>query len=100
MDALRQHQLHRHYVGVTFGGDLNFEVESPEYRQLERAGFTDTAQIATGIPMWNTYDPMNNPLAGREEEALPSAFVEALAQEMKMDQDEAVEAISPCYRHG
>jgi endonuclease/exonuclease/phosphatase family metal-dependent hydrolase len=95
MDALQQHQVHQHYAGVIFGGDLNFEVESPEYRQLGRAGFTDTAQIATGMPMWNTYDPMNNPLAGHEEEALPSAFTEALAQEMKMDQDEAVKR----YRH-
>ena len=66
-----------------------------EYRQLGRAGFADTAQIAAGMPMWNTYDPMNNPLAGHEEEALPSAFTEALAQEMKMDQDEAVKR----YRH-
>ena len=45
--------------------------------------------------MWNTYDPMSNPLAGHEEEALPPAFIEALAQEMKMDQDEAVRQ----YRH-
>ncbi len=95
MDALRQHQMHQHYAGVIFGGDLNFEVESPEYQQLGRAGFTDTAQIAVGMPMWNTYDTMNNPLAGHEEEALPPAFIEALAQEMKMDQDEAVKR----YRH-
>jgi endonuclease/exonuclease/phosphatase family metal-dependent hydrolase len=90
MDALQQYQMHQHYAGVIFGGDLNFEVESPEYHQLGRSGFTDTAQIAVGMPMWNTYDPMSNPLAGHEEEALPTAFIEALAQEMKMDQDEAV----------
>ena len=95
MDALRQHQMHQHYAGVIFGGDLNFEVESPEYRQLGQSEFTDTAQIAIGMPMWNTYDPMNNPLAGHEEEALPPALIEALAQEMKMDQDEAVRQ----YRH-
>jgi len=90
MDALLQQQMHQHYAGVIFGGDLNFEVESPEYQQLGRTGFTDTAQIAVGMPMWNTYDPTNNPLAGHEEEALPPAFAEALAHEMKMDQDEAV----------
>jgi endonuclease/exonuclease/phosphatase family metal-dependent hydrolase len=95
MDALQHHQMQRHYAGVIFGGDLNFEVESPEHRQLGRAGFTDTAQIATGMPMWNTYDPMSNPLAGHEEETLPSAFTEAVAQEGKMDQDEAVKR----YRH-
>ena len=94
-DALRQHQMHRRYDGIILGGDLNFEVESPEYQQLGRAGFTDTAQIATGMPMWNTYDPMGNQLAGHEEEALPPAFIAALAQEMKMDQDEAVKR----YRH-
>ncbi len=95
MDALQQHQMHQHYAGVIFGGDLNFEVESLEYHQLGQAGFTDTAQIAVGMPMWNTYDPMSNPLAGHEEESLPTAFIEALAQEMKMDQDEAVKR----YRH-
>jgi endonuclease/exonuclease/phosphatase family metal-dependent hydrolase len=95
LDALQQHQMHRHYAGVIFGGDLNFEVESPEHRKLGRAGFTDTAQLAMGMPMWNTYDPMNNPLAGHEEEALSPALTDALAREMKMDQDEAIKQ----YRH-
>lgn len=95
MDALRQHRIHRHYAGVIFGGDLNFEAGSPEYQYLGRARFTDTAQIAVGMPMWNTYDPMNNPLASHEEETLPPAFLEAIVKEMKMDQDEAVKR----YRH-
>jgi endonuclease/exonuclease/phosphatase family metal-dependent hydrolase len=95
LDALQQHQMHRHYAGVIFGGDLNFEVESPEHRKLGRAGFTDTAELAMGMPMWNTYDPVNNPLAGHEEKSLPSAFTEALAQEMKVDREEAVKR----YRH-
>lgn len=90
MDALRQHQMYRRYDGIIFGGDLNFEADSPEYQQLERAGFSDTVQIAVGMPMWNTYDPMNNPLAGHEEETLPPAFLDALAHEMKMDRDEAL----------
>ena len=38
---------------------------------------------------------MHNPLASHEEETLTPAFMEALAQEMKMDQDEAVRQ----YRH-
>ncbi len=95
MDALRQHQMHERYAGLIFGGDLNFEAGSPEYRQLERSGFTDTAQLAVGMPMWNTYDPMNNPLAGHEEEILPPALLDAIAKEMKMDQDEVVAR----YRH-
>lgn len=95
MNALRQRQMDRQYAGVIFGGDMNFEAGSSEYQQLERAGFADTARLAAGMPMWNTYDPMDNPLAGHEEEALPPAFVEAIAKEMKMDQDEAVRQ----YRH-
>jgi endonuclease/exonuclease/phosphatase family metal-dependent hydrolase len=95
MEELRQHQMHRHYAGIVFGGDMNFESGSPEHQQLERAGFSDTAQLAVGMPMWNTYDPMSNPLAGHEEEALPPAFLEAIAKEMKMDQDEALKR----YRH-
>ena len=95
MDAIQQHQMNRRYDGIVFGGDLNFEAGSPEYRRLERAGFSDSAQLATGMPMWNTYDPMYNPLAAHEEEALPPALIDALAAEMQMDREEAVRR----YRH-
>ncbi|MEO8341252.1 MAG: hypothetical protein ABI604_16330 [Nitrospirota bacterium] len=94
MNALQHRQMHRHYVGVIFGGDLNLEAESTEYRQLWRA-FTDTVQIATGIPMWDTYDTMKNPSGRSRERSAATAFAEALAQELKMDQDEAVRL----YRH-
>lgn len=95
MDALQQHEAQEHYAGVIFGGDLNFEVGSPEYQELERGGFKDTAQIAVGMPMWNTYDPMNNPLAGHEEEALPSELTQAIANLPPDDQQE----IEARYRH-
>ena len=95
MDVLQQHEAQEHYAGVIFGGDMNFEVGSPEYQELERGGFKDTAQIAVGMPMWNTYDPMNNPLAGHEEEALPSALAQAIANLPPDDRQE----IEARYRH-
>ena len=35
------------YLGAIIGGDLNFEPDSPEYRELEQAGYRDTYTIAS-----------------------------------------------------
>ncbi len=92
MDALQRYQHKEAYAGVIFGGDLNFEIGSPEYQELERHSFQDTAHLAAGMPMWNTYDPQNNPLAGHEEEALPSELTSAIAGESPSDQQQIVTA--------
>lgn len=90
MDALQRYQHREAYAGVIFGGDLNFEIGSAEYQELEWHGFQDTAHLAAGMPMWNTYDPQDNPLAGHEEEALPPALLDAIAQETQTDREEIV----------
>ena len=90
VQSIRRHKLHEQYAGVIFGGDLNFEAGSPEYQEIERAGFTDTAQLAVGMPMWSTYDPETNELAGHEEESIPPEFLDAVAEETKSDRNEAV----------
>jgi endonuclease/exonuclease/phosphatase family metal-dependent hydrolase len=54
LDAIHEQQLHKRYAGIIFGGDLNFEAGSPEFDELEKAGFTDSASLAIGRPMWNT----------------------------------------------
>ncbi|HEU4683607.1 MAG TPA: endonuclease/exonuclease/phosphatase family protein [Nitrospira sp.] len=90
LDAIHQQQLHRKYAGIIFGGDLNFEAGSPEYRELEDAGFSDSARLAIGMPMWNTYDPSKNLLAAHEEALLPPEFVDAIAEETAMDREEVL----------
>ena len=69
--ALHRYQEDGPYTGLIIGGDFNFEPGSPEYRELERLGLQDTAELAPEMPMLNTYDPTVNPLAGHEETGLP-----------------------------
>lgn len=90
LDAIHQQQLHERYAGIIIGGDLNFEAGSPEYLELQEAGFTDSARLAVGRPMWSTYDPSKNPLAAREEEQLPSELVDAISNETASDRDEVL----------
>jgi len=90
LDAIDQQQLHQRYAGIIFGGDLNFEAGSPEYQELERDGFTDSARLAVGMPMWNTYDPSKNALAAHEEELLPPELIDAIAAETASDRDEVL----------
>jgi hypothetical protein len=90
LDAIHRQQLHQQYAGIIFGGDLNFEAGSPEYQGLEEAGFTDSARLAIGMPMWNTYDPSKNVLAAREEESPPPELLDAIAEETSSDRDEVL----------
>ncbi|HJU06322.1 MAG TPA: endonuclease/exonuclease/phosphatase family protein, partial [Nitrospiraceae bacterium] len=68
--ALHRYQEGGPYVGLIIGGDFNFEPGSPEYRELERFGLQDTAEIGPHTSILNTYDPVLNPLAGHEETQL------------------------------
>ena len=90
MEAIHEQQLHHRYAGIIFGGDLNFETGSPEYQELEKAGFTDSASLAVGRPMWNTYDPLKNVLAAHQEEELPSELIDAIAEETASDRNEVL----------
>lgn len=90
LEAIQQEQLHQRYAGIIFGGDLNFEAGSPEYQELERAGFTDSARLAVGMPMWNTYDPEKNVLAAHEEQLLPPELIDAIAEETASDRNEVL----------
>jgi endonuclease/exonuclease/phosphatase family metal-dependent hydrolase len=88
--ALHRYQEDGPYVGLIIGGDFNFEPGSPEYRELERLGLQDTAELAPGMPMLNTYDPRLNPLAGHEEKGLPPEFDLAIATESASDRQEII----------
>jgi endonuclease/exonuclease/phosphatase family metal-dependent hydrolase len=88
--ALHRYQEDGPYTGLIIGGDFNFERGSPEYRELERVGLQDTAELAPGMPMLNTYDPTLNPLAGHEETGLPPAFDLAIAGESAADRQEII----------
>jgi endonuclease/exonuclease/phosphatase family metal-dependent hydrolase len=89
--ALHRYQEDGPYAGLIIGGDFNFEPGSPEYRELERFGLQDTAELASETPML-TYDPALNPLAGHEEQTLPSEFDLAVATESADDRQEIVSA--------
>ena len=91
MHALERYQAMQQYAGVIIGGDLNFEPGSPEYRELELLGYQDTATLAAGMPRLNTYDPMKNPVAGKEEGALPPDLSLSIAGETPEDQQAIVE---------
>jgi endonuclease/exonuclease/phosphatase family metal-dependent hydrolase len=90
LDTIHEQQLHQRYAGIIFGGDLNFETGSPEYHELEVAGFTDSARLAIGMPMWNTYDPSENVLAAHQEELPPPELIDAIAEETAADRDEVL----------
>jgi endonuclease/exonuclease/phosphatase family metal-dependent hydrolase len=90
VDAIHEQQLHQRYAGIIFGGDLNFEAGSPEYQELEKAGFSDSALLAVGMPMWNTYDPSKNALAAHEEQLLPPELIDATAEETASDRNEVL----------
>lgn len=100
--ALHRYQENGPYAGLIIGGDFNFEPGSPEYRELERFGLQDTAELAPGMPMLNTYDPARNPLAGHEEKGLPPEFDLAIAAESASDRQEIItdyrQAISQARR--
>ncbi|HET6675363.1 MAG TPA: endonuclease/exonuclease/phosphatase family protein [Nitrospiraceae bacterium] len=88
--ALHRYQENGPYTGLIIGGDFNFEPGSPEYRELERFGLQDTAELASEMPMLNTYDPALNPLAGHEETGLPPEFDVAIATESASDRQEII----------
>ena len=88
--ALHRYQEDGPYAGLIIGGDFNFEPGSPEYRELERLGLQDTAELAPEMPMLNTYDPTVNPLAGHEETGLPPEFDLAIAVESTADRQEII----------
>ncbi len=88
--ALHRYQEDGPYIGLIIGGDFNFEPGSPEYRELERLGLQDTAELAPEMPMLNTYDPTVNPLAGHEETGLPPEFDLAIAVESTADRQEII----------
>lgn len=88
--ALHRYQEESSYEGLIIGGDFNFEPRSPEYRELERFGLQDTAEIAEHMPMLNTYDPTLNPLARHEEVQLPSELDRVIAGEAASDQREII----------
>ena len=88
--ALHRYQEDGPYTGLIIGGDFNFEPGSPEYRELERLGLQDTAELAPEMPMLNTYDPTVNPLAGHEETGLPPEFDLAIAVESTADRQEII----------
>lgn len=66
------------YLGTVVGGDFNFEPDSPEYRELRRAGLRDTYVITSPRGNLYSYDPEQNVIASREELTLPPSLRKAM----------------------
>ena len=96
LQELRKRQAEEDYIGAVIGGDFNFEPDSPEYRELEQAGLTDTYTIARHKRELYTYDPLQNPVAGHEEEALPTALSQAIKSLPQNEQEKVIGS----YRKG
>ncbi len=77
LQELRRLQTQDEYLAVVIGGDFNFEPDSPEYRELERAGLRDSHTIAQPETDLRTYDPQN-PIASHEKERVPAALSRAI----------------------
>jgi len=96
LQELRKRQAEEDYLGAVIGGDFNFEPDSPEYRELEQVGLTDTSTIAGHEHELHTYDPQQNPLADPEEEALPTALSQAIKNLPQIEQEKVIGS----YRKG
>lgn len=66
------------YLGVVVGGDLNFEPDDPEYRELERAGLKDIHAMASPETEVYSLDPERNVIAGQGIREVPSALRAAM----------------------
>jgi len=84
------------YLGAIIGGDLNFEPDSPEYHELEQAGYRDTYTIASHSSDVHSYDPQRNALAGQGEPEVPSSLRQAVRHLPESQQQQIFEA----YRKG
>ena len=84
------------YLGAIIGGDLNFEADSPEYRELEQAGLRDTYMVSTHRDNIYSYDPQQNMIAAQEEAEVPSALRDAVRHLPQEQQEKVFEG----YRNG
>ena len=75
---LQKMQAEGTYFGAIIGGDFNFEPDDPEYRELKRAGLTDTYTIASSDNDVYSLDPQRNLIAGEGIRKVPSALREAI----------------------
>jgi endonuclease/exonuclease/phosphatase family metal-dependent hydrolase len=96
IDEVMRLKAERRSLGVILGGDLNFEPGSPEYRELERAGLTDTYTIATSRGELHSYDPQQNVIAGRVELDVPASLPKAVAHLPESQREKILDA----YRNG
>lgn len=79
------------YMGTLVGGDFNFEPDDPEYRELERAGLTDTYVMGKSQSEIYSLDPQKNVIAGKGVQEVPSALREAMKRLPQSQQQKILE---------
>ena len=79
------------YIGILVGGDFNFEPDDPEYRELERAGLTDTYVMGNSQSEIYSLDPQKNVIAAKGVREVPSALREAMKRLPQSQQQKILE---------
>ncbi|BFU96296.1 MAG: exported protein of unknown function [Nitrospira sp.] len=81
------------YQGILIAGDLNFEQDFPEYKEVELLRFTDTAVLGMQLQELFTADPTLNAWIRQDAEApIPPLLVNAIASEEPAVQDQIIAA--------
>ena len=85
----------RSYSGMMIAGDLNFELDFPEYEEVQLLRFSDTSAVAAHEGELYTADPIRNGwIKQNEAEAIPDLLWNAMDSEEARVQEE----ITAAYR--
>ncbi len=85
----------RSYSGSVVAGDLNFELDFPEYEEVQLLRFSDMSAVAEREGELYTADPVHNGwIKQNEAEAIPDLLLNAIAPEEARVQEE----ITAAYR--
>ena len=83
------------YAGIIFGGDLNFEVDHPEYEEMRLLRFADTSlRVKQREPLFTADPPRNRLIPDQATAPLPSSVAGLITAEQTTVQ----EAIIAAYR--
>ncbi|MGH7166311.1 MAG: endonuclease/exonuclease/phosphatase family protein [Nitrospiraceae bacterium] len=85
----------RSYSGIVIAGDLNFELDFPEYEEVQLLRFSDTSAVAEREGELYTADPVRNGWIRQQAgQAIPQLLLDALAPEEARVQEQ----ITASYR--
>lgn len=85
----------RSYSGIVIAGDLNFELDYPEYEEVQFLRYSDASAVAVHEGELYSADPVRNGrIKQNEAEGIPDLLLNAMAPEEARVQEE----ITAAYR--